>query len=298
MMSRYIAVIISFVGILSAVALTVQMSAPLPPSEMQGTPAKNPYPAAISAAGIVEAAGEHISVGTQAYGIITQIHKSVGESVKRGDPLLTLDCRELVAEAKVKHSQVEVAQAKLTRIQDQLDRLKSIQDLRAISHHEVTTKENDVLVAKGELHEALAELEWVQTKIECLTLNAPQDGVIIQKKAKVGETLSPSSREPPFVIGDLNTLQIRADIDEQHASWLKPGTDAMAYPKNRPDMAIPLKFIRIEPYMIPKKSLTGLSDERVDTRVLQVIYAIHCPEGFNLYVGQQVDVFIDMETGS
>jgi HlyD family secretion protein len=53
-----------------------------------------------------------------------------------------------------------------------------------------------------------------------------------------------------------------------------------------------LKFVRIEPYVIPKKSLTGDNTERVDTRVLQVIYAV---DGGNkrLFVGQQVDVFID-----
>ena len=44
--------------------------------------------------------------------------------------------------------------------------------------------------------------------------------------------------------------------------------------------------------MIPKKSLTGDNTERVDTRVLQVIYAIDAGDK-RLFVGQQVDVFID-----
>ena len=34
-----------------------------------------------------------------------------------------------------------------------------------------------------------------------------------------------------------------------------------------------LSFVRVEPYVVPKKSLTGDNTERVDTRVLQVIYA-------------------------
>jgi HlyD family secretion protein len=54
----------------------------------------------------------------------------------------------------------------------------------------------------------------------------------------------------------------------------------------------PLKFVRIEPFVIPKQSLTGASTERVDTRVLQVIYELPVPEGKQLYVGQQVDVMI------
>ena len=44
--------------------------------------------------------------------------------------------------------------------------------------------------------------------------------------------------------------------------------------------------------MIPKKSLTGDNTERVDVRVLQVIYVIDT-QGKRLFVGQQLDVFID-----
>jgi hypothetical protein len=45
--------------------------------------------------------------------------------------------------------------------------------------------------------------------------------------------------------------------------------------------AIPLRFVRLEPYVVPKVSLTGINVERVDTRVVQVIYAVEGwrPEG-------------------
>ena len=44
--------------------------------------------------------------------------------------------------------------------------------------------------------------------------------------------------------------------------------------------------------MVPKRSLTGESTERVDTRVLQIVYRF-TPGDLTLFVGQQVDVFID-----
>ena len=49
----------------------------------------------------------------------------------------------------------------------------------------------------------------------------------------------------------------------------------------------------MEPYVIPKVSLTGASTERIDTRVLQVIYSLTRPASPPLYVGQQVNVFIE-----
>jgi HlyD family secretion protein len=48
----------------------------------------------------------------------------------------------------------------------------------------------------------------------------------------------------------------------------------------------------VEPYVTPKTSLTGSSTERVDTRVLQVIYSFD-RNALPAYVGQQMDVFIE-----
>ena len=53
-----------------------------------------------------------------------------------------------------------------------------------------------------------------------------------------------------------------------------------------------MKFYRVEPYVVPKKSLTGESTERVDTRVLQVLYSFSTDD-LPVYVGQQMDVFIE-----
>ena len=68
---------------------------------------------------------------------------------------------------------------------------------------------------------------------------------------------------------------------------------ARAYIKGRRDVEIDLRFSRIEPYIVPKRSLTGESGERVDTRVLQVIYQFDRPKGAEVFVGQQMDVFLD-----
>jgi hypothetical protein len=53
-----------------------------------------------------------------------------------------------------------------------------------------------------------------------------------------------------------------------------------------------LAFVRVEPYVVPKRALSGATGERVDTRVLRVVYAL--PAGTEqAYAGQQVDVFIE-----
>ena len=94
------------------------------------------------------------------------------------------------------------------------------------------------------------------------------------------------------MLGDIATLHVRADVDEQNAMKIAPGKDAALYLKSDSSKKYAVQFVRIEPYVIPKVSLTGASTERVDTRVLQVIYKLEKPKDEALYVGQQVDVFI------
>jgi hypothetical protein len=72
-------------------------------------------------------------------------------------------------------------------------------------------------------------------------------------------------------------------------TWMKTKlgalrTDAAAsrYLRGNKQVSTPLKFVRSEPYALPKTSLTGDSTERVDMRVLQVIYGFHRDNPYRL----------------
>jgi hypothetical protein len=99
--------------------------------------------------------------------------------------------------------------------------------------------------------------------------------------------------EPPLVLfGSVEPLHLRVDIDEHEASRVRPDSPAVALVRGAPATRTKLEFVRFEPYVIPKRSLTGDSTERVDTRVLQVIYRFERGE-LPVFVGQQMDVFIE-----
>src|SRR5204863_1117557 len=126
-----------------------------------------------------------------------------------------------------------------------------------------------------------------------LTVHAPVAGRILQAKIHRGE-FAPTGvlAQPLILLGDVKTLNVRVDIDENDAWRLKRDARAMAFVRGNRDLATELKFERVEPYVIPKRSLTGESTERVDTRVLQALYSF--PAGkLPVYVGQQMDVFIE-----
>jgi HlyD family secretion protein len=94
-----------------------------------------------------------------------------------------------------------------------------------------------------------------------------------------------------MMLGNESTLHVRVDVDENDAWRFEAGAQAVAFVRGNPALQTKLRFERTEPYVIPKVSLTGQSSERVDTRVLQVIYSLEDGR-LPVYVGQQMDVFI------
>jgi energy-coupling factor transporter ATP-binding protein EcfA2 len=94
-----------------------------------------------------------------------------------------------------------------------------------------------------------------------------------------------------FRRSNIGFIHVRVDIDETETWRIRPGHAALARLRGNPEISAPLSFVRFEPYVLPKRSLTGGTTERVDTRVLQAIYAF-APSAFPAFVGQQVDVFI------
>lgn len=286
---------IAIVGIIAAISLVARLNSQPPEAKPPVKPAANPFKSTISAAGIVEAKNENVEIGVPVQGLVTEVKVKVWDRVQKGQALFELDNRDLMAQLEVQKANQAVADANLSRLQDQLSRWKAVKDPRAVSVDDVRNREHDVKVAKAQAQMAQAQIRQTQMLLERLVVRAPKDGLILQSNIRPGEYAAYNPQKPAMVLGDLNDMQVRADVDEQNAVRVRPNQAAVAYIKGSKEKPIPLTFLRIEPLVIPKKSLTGAFDERVDTRVLQVIFSVQPGSDHQIYVGQQVDVFISDE---
>lgn len=156
--------------------------------------------------------------------------------------------------------------------------------------------QEDILIADAAVAQAQSQLESTQIELERLTVKALTDGQVLQVNVRPGQFAAMAWKEPLIVLGDVNRLHVRVDIDEQDLPLFEPGAMAIATLKGRPNVRFPLEYVKVEPYVIPKKSLTGDNSERVDTRVLQVIYALPDERPMPLFVGQQMDVYLKAAT--
>ncbi len=152
--------------------------------------------------------------------------------------------------------------------------------------------EPDKRRARAAVEQAEAQVMQTEVELERLVVRGLVDGEVLQVNVRPGEYVATPSNQALVVLGNVKQLHVRVDIDEYDIPRFVPDAPARATLKGQPDVWFPLRFVRLEPYVVPKRSLTGDNTERVDTRVLQVIYAVET-EGRQLFVGQQLDVFID-----
>ncbi len=177
-------------------------------------------------------------------------------------------------------------------------------DQRAVSEDEMKRTWYALEMAKrtlvrfqANLQQVIAQRDEIQILLDRLLVKAPRAGTILQVNMRAGEYATLGATEPLLLLGDMQQLQVRADVDEVNAPLVAPRATAVASLKSQGDTQFPLSFVRIEPYVVPKKSLTGDNSERVDTRVLQIIYRFERPS-FPVYAGQQVDVFIQRDAAT
>jgi multidrug resistance efflux pump len=152
----------------------------------------------------------------------------------------------------------------------------------------------DLAVARTSVGQAQAQVEQARVELDRLLVRAPVDGEVLQVNVRPGEfaAAQPGPAAGLVVLGNVGRLHVRVEIDEHDIHRFRPGTPARAALRGNPQVTFELSFVRVEPYVTPKRVLTNDSAERVDTRVLQVVYAVES-KGPALYVGQQLDVSIE-----
>lgn len=255
-------------------------------------PPAKPFASSIAASGLVEANSENTLVGVPAAGLVAAVHVKVWDRVAAGAPLLQLDDRELRALLRTQEASVAVVEAQLRKARTPLARVETLHRSGAVPDDELDARRNDVALAEAQLAAARAAVAQTEALLERLTVRAPLAGTVLQVNVRAGEFVNVLSSVAPVVMGDIDFVQVRADIDEQLAPRVRAGAQAIGYLKGDTEHPIELTFVRIEPFVIPKRSLTGASTERVDTRVLQVIYRFPNPPERRAYVGQQMDLYI------
>jgi len=227
-------------------------------------------------------------------------------------------------------AQVDAAQASLKTAQDELLKQQAAYDLdpKSISKDALDSAANAALVAKANLEVARRNYDltkagaWIYditnqekqaTALEKAylsssallakyTLVAPRDGVVMAVDVAPGSFVSTQGAYDQYTEGTTPVLalgspqgwlNVRCYVDEILVPRLPSPAKIKAQMSIRgSSVKVPIEFVRVQPFVSPKIELADEKAERVDVRVLPVIFRVKRTADMNLYPGELVDVFI------
>jgi HlyD family secretion protein len=227
-------------------------------------------------------------------------------------------------------AQVSSAEAALKTSQDTLQKTEAAYEMdpRSVSKDALDDVINAAAVAKTNLEVAKKQYEltkagaWVYdirnqertahalgqayasstALLAKYTLRAPRDGVVLSINTVVGNYASPQGSYDAYTQGQVpvmtlgsspTSLHVRCYVDEILVPRLPEGSKIKAQMSIRgSNVKIPLYFVRVQPFVSPKIELSNQRQERVDVRVLPVIFKIEKPANVSIYPGELVDVYI------
>jgi len=227
-------------------------------------------------------------------------------------------------------AQVESARAMLKTAEDALTKQKAAYEMdpKSISRDALDNAINAAAVAEANL--AVAQRQYGLTRagawiydirnqerqynalyksylasralLSKYTLRAPSDAIVLSVNATVGSYVSPQGAynsytqgsDPVLFLGTMQThLNVRCYVDEILVPRIPPPSRIKAQMTIRgTNIRIPLDYVRVQPFVSPKIQLSIQRAERVDVRVLPVIFRVEKPKDVNLYPGELVDVYI------
>jgi HlyD family secretion protein len=264
----------------------------------------------VAASGVVEPSSEITDIGTNISGVVTEVYVQIGQRVGKGAPLFAIDSRQVRASLQEAQSGIAEAQAGISEArtniataQRQLALYRRVDDPRAVSRSEVIAAEGALNDARARLSSAQAQLSAAQarrgsaaTELARHIVYAPISGEVLDVEIRAGEFASTGGQGgnnalPYIQLGETQPLYVRIDVDENEAARIADNANAEISARGNAAKRVPVTFVRVEPQIVPKRSLTNSASERVDVRVMQIIYAV--PVGDTTFkVGQQVDAVI------
>ncbi|MFZ4762473.1 MAG: efflux RND transporter periplasmic adaptor subunit [Alphaproteobacteria bacterium] len=282
--------IVAFMALAFAL-ISVLGRASEPVKEPFSTPPTSQFIKTVAGIGVVEPVSEIVAISPEISGVVRHIFVKIGDQVKKGDALFTVDQREIEAQINVLDASLKAAEVQIKDARAQFSIVQNLVASKAISKDEINKRQYGLELAIARAEEMKAQLQQARITKERLVTRAPMNGQILEMNIREGEFAAIGSLASPLMrMGDVSRLHVRVEFDEENAEHIKQ--EAHAHAQARGSSAIvPISFQRFEPYIKPKQNL-AVAGQRVDTRVLQVIYML--PSDANkLLVGQQVDVYVE-----
>ncbi len=229
---------------------------------------------AINTAGDIGPA-DQVSVRPEVNGKIDLLPVDIGDKVKKGDLLFTLDDTDLQIELASRKTEIEVARLQLEKAKRNFDRVQKLYSDKLISQEVFDDSRTDYELAKNSVDRADQALRLVEDRLSKTKIVTPFDCTVLTRPVSVGQAVSGSagfnSGTEVMTIANLKDMIILAHINQADVTRVMPGQAVDIIVESVPGLKMQGVVERIAPQATVKNNLKGFSArivlQEIDPRV-------------------------------
>ncbi|MDX2220118.1 MAG: efflux RND transporter periplasmic adaptor subunit [Burkholderiales bacterium] len=192
-----------------------------------------------------------VNVGTQVSGTVLKLHTDFNQPVKANQVLLEIDPALIRARIQQFEATLRSAEATLRLAETTLQRNETLVAKGFISPSTLDQNRKEVDVAKAQVAQVKSQLEQEKTNLAYTIIRSPIDGIVIDRKVDIGQTVAASFQTPTLfqIARDLENMQIDTSVAEADVGKLSAGmpirftTDA--FPER--DFVGKVRMVRLNP---------------------------------------------------
>jgi HlyD family secretion protein len=245
------------------------------PSYKEVVVLRRPLRIAVTASGLVRPI-DRIELKSKASGEVIDLPIEVGDAISKGSLIAKLDQVEERTALAQARADLDIAQAELELAEKNFERRKQLFSSDVISKEAQDQTELDLAVARSEVVRASTGLERAQERMEDTVIQAPVDGIILQKYVEKGQIIASGVSNvgggtPIADVADMRRVYVEAGVDEIDIGRMEVGQRATVHAEAFPDHVYVGSVVRIAPEARVEQNVTlfdvVIEVENSDTRL-------------------------------
>jgi HlyD family secretion protein len=221
------------------------------------------------------APAEQVSVRPEINGRIASMAVDIGDKVKKGQVLFTLDDQELQSQRSTSMTEIDRAKLQLSQSQRNFGRNSELFEAGLISQEIFETSKTDFALASNAVERASKELLVIDERLTKTQINAPFDCTVLTRPVSVGQAVAGSGGmsggTEVLTVADLHEMVINAHVNQVDVTRLKAGQEVLVQIEAVPGLRVTGVVDRVAPQATVKNNVKGFSARiairNADTRI-------------------------------
>jgi RND family efflux transporter MFP subunit len=216
----------------------------------------------VPAAGEISPA-EQVSVKPEINGRIEEMPVDLGDQVKKGQLLFSLDDKELQNQKASSITEIERAKLQLQQAERNYKRAQELFEANLIAQELYENTKTEYELAKNALERSQRELDIIEERLTKTKIVAPFDCTILTRPVSMGQAVSGSggfnSGTEVLTIADLKDLVINAHINQADITRLKPDQEVEVQVEAVSGLTVWGRVERIAPQATIRNNIKGFA---------------------------------------